>query len=102
MKHRGLVAIIALPISFPVGVAEQRSEQPLGSQNAPSLKPIPNRTSTGALCDIRLEPFAKIWSGRALRIMYQPVEKKKAIATHNRGHRPRSAAGRCELAMENH
>src|SRR5260370_11292588 len=32
MKHRGLVAIIALAMSFPVGAAGQQSEQSLGSQ----------------------------------------------------------------------
>ena len=40
MKRRGLVAIIALAMSFPVGAAEQQSEQSLGSQQqtyAPSL-----------------------------------------------------------------
>ncbi len=40
MKHRGLVAIIALAISFPVGAAGQQSEQSLGSQQqtyTPSL-----------------------------------------------------------------
>src|SRR6266403_2151799 len=40
MKHRGLVAIIALAMSFPVGAAEQQSEQSLGSQQqtyTPSL-----------------------------------------------------------------
>src|SRR5258707_14041594 len=40
MKHRGLVAIIALAMSFPVGAAEQQYEQSLGSQQqtyTPSL-----------------------------------------------------------------
>ena len=40
MKRRGLVAIIALAMSFPVGAAEQQSEQSLGSQQqtyTPSL-----------------------------------------------------------------
>ena len=40
MKRRGLIAIIALAMSFPVGAAEQQSEQSLGSQQqtyAPSL-----------------------------------------------------------------
>jgi len=40
MKHRGLAAIIALAMSFPVGAAEQPSEQSLGSQQqtyTPSL-----------------------------------------------------------------
>ncbi len=40
MKHRGLVAIIALAMSFPVGAAGQQSEQSLGSQQqtyTPSL-----------------------------------------------------------------
>src|SRR5258708_19761922 len=40
MKHRGLVGIIALAMSFPVGAAEQPSEQSLGSQQqtyTPSL-----------------------------------------------------------------
>src|SRR5580693_4132450 len=40
MKRRGLVAIIALAMSFPVGAAEQKSEQSLGSQQqtyTPSL-----------------------------------------------------------------
>jgi hypothetical protein len=32
MKHRGLVAIIAFAMSFPVGAAEQQSEQSLGRQ----------------------------------------------------------------------
>jgi hypothetical protein len=32
MKHRGLAVIIALAMSFPVGAAEQPSEQSLGSQ----------------------------------------------------------------------
>src|SRR6266566_7700004 len=40
MKRRGLVAIIALAMSFPVGAAGQQSEQSLGSQQqtyTPSL-----------------------------------------------------------------
>src|SRR6476646_4805253 len=40
MKRRGLVAIIALAMSFPVGAAEQQSEQALGNQQqtyTPSL-----------------------------------------------------------------
>jgi hypothetical protein len=40
MKHRGLVAIIALAMSCPVGAAERPSEQSLGSQQqtyTPSL-----------------------------------------------------------------
>src|ERR1700752_1608263 len=39
-KRRGLVAVIALAMSFPVGAAEQQSEQSLGSQQqtyTPSL-----------------------------------------------------------------
>ena len=40
MKRRGLAAIIALAMSFPVGAAEQQPEQSLGSQQqtyTPSL-----------------------------------------------------------------
>ena len=40
MKRRGLVAIIALAMSFSVGAVEQQSEQSLGSQQqtyTPSL-----------------------------------------------------------------
>src|SRR5260370_7048662 len=40
MKHRGLVGIMVLAMSFPVGAAEQPSEQSLGSQQqtyTPSL-----------------------------------------------------------------
>jgi hypothetical protein len=40
MKRRGLVAIVALAMSFPVGAAEQQSEQSSGSQQqtyTPSL-----------------------------------------------------------------
>src|ERR1700756_853707 len=40
MTRRGLVAIIALAMSFPIGAAEQQSEQSLGSQRqtyTPSL-----------------------------------------------------------------